>query len=219
MRNAGPRLPYGLIALNLLPLAGAAFLGWDLFSILLIYWLEAACILLSGIAQAMWMGPRPLRHLLAMSLLFPIYLGPAFFAVIAYGLALLTFFYAPEPLTRWEQYPPPAELLQLAASDWRWVPMLLVLAGYLHGYVRDWLRSGAWRHASEVGVLFRLYGHMILLQLATILTAAIVVETGSGLLALAFLVLAKTGLDLARHAWERSALRKGLHEALTTRLR
>ena len=194
-------LPWFELSLNLLPLVGVLFLDWRLFDVMLVYWFESALILITGMLRVLWIGEQPVRNALGMLLFSPIYLGPAAGCVAGYGIAVVALFYGPAPMETWEHFPRMTELKALIVDEWLWVPIAALSVSYVGDFAKNWILSGAYRTASTVGAMLALYGRVILFQVLTVSIAAVLIKTGQGVLALAFLVAVKTFMDLALHVW------------------
>ncbi len=188
----------GLI-IHALPLLGVMFLGWSLFSVMLIYWMEAGLMIVTGVARVCWCGPRPVRNTVTMLLLSPIYFGPALGFVFAFFMGVVTFFYGPEPIVHAEDMPSMGEVGSQILAEWLWVPVLLIAGNYVLDFFQDWVRSGAYRNGDMVKEMFKVYGTMMLMMIVLIITGAVLLETGLGSLAVAFVVLVRIALDIAIH--------------------
>lgn len=194
--NTGLWIGAGLQAV---PLLGVLFLHWSLFGVMLIYWMEMGLIILSAMARICWCGATPVRNTVAMLLFSPIYFGPALGFVFAFFMAVVTFFSGPEVIEKAQDMPSMAEVGARILAEWLWVPPLMLVIGHVRDFAVDWIGSGAYRTGSMLWEMMRLYGTVILMIVVLILAAALLIDTGLGSVAVAFVVLVRIGLEVAFH--------------------
>ncbi|MCC5887972.1 MAG: hypothetical protein JJT88_16175 [Gammaproteobacteria bacterium] len=192
-----PEVPWTGLLIHALPLLGVMFLGWSLFSVMLIYWMEMGLMVVAATARVCWSGTTPIRNSVMMLLFSPMYFGPALGFVLAFFMAVVTFFHGPEVIVHSEDMPSMGEVGQRIIDEWLWVPVLLLIANHVWDFVEDWVRSGVYRNASMIVEMFKLYGTVLLMKLVLILAAVLLMKTGMGSLAVAFVVLVRIGLDVA----------------------
>ena len=181
------------------PLLGVLLLDWSLFAVMLIYWMEMGLIIIFAMARVCWCGETPGRNTLAMAVFSPFYFAPALGFVFAFFMAVVTFFHGPEVITTTEDMPTMSDVGARILDEWLWVPIVVLMVDHVRHFARDWIRSGAFRSGSRILEMFRLYGTMNLMMLTLILAAALLMDTGLGGVAVAFVVLVRIGLEVARH--------------------
>lgn len=187
-----------------MPLIGVLLLDWSLFAVMLIYWMEMGLIILSAMARICWCGSTPGRNTVAMILFSPFYFAPALGFVVGFFMAVVTFFHGPEVIVAAEDMPSMATIGARIRDEWLWVPPLLLVVGHVRDFAVDWVRSGAYRTGSMLWEMLRLYGTVILMMLVLILAAVLLMDTGLGSVAVAFVVLVRIALEFALHFAERA---------------
>lgn len=201
-REAVPAVADSLWAgllIHALPLLGVYLLGWSLFSVMAIYYLEAAVMVVFGMARVLWYGPQARSRLPVMVFVSVVWFAPAVGFMIACLFGLVNYFYVPGEVVYGDTFPTWGELGQRVIAEWLWVPVLLIFLNHLHAYVDGWIRSGAYRHSEGYLGIWQVYGTMFLTLLVLLVTAGIVLDSGMGSAAVAFVVLVRIVLDLGNH--------------------
>ena len=182
-----------LVAANLIPLAGALFFGWDLGSIMLLYWAESAIIgvfnLCKMVAIGGWSGA---------------FLG-AFFVVHFGGfmtghfIFIRALFLENSPEFAADSGGAPG-ILKMFLPLW---PALFALA-VSHGYsfAVNFLGRGEHRNRKLNKQMSEPYSRIILMHLVIIFGGALSLAMGEATPALVLLIAAKIAVDVRAHLKE-----------------
>jgi hypothetical protein len=195
-----------LVVANLIPLVGVLFLGWSVWNILVIYWLENGIVGVinvlkmaaatgedpTGLSAALTLNGQPATAMTKVGLIpfFVVHYGIFWFV---HGIFVLTL---------------PA-FLSLASDT----PMELALGAVLFAAVGlaishalsfwwNFLRGGEYRRTTPAALMFAPYRRLVALHLTIIFGALAVSLTGAPIAAVAILVGIKTLLDLGLHLSE-----------------
>jgi len=195
-----------LIGGNLVPLVGVLFLGWDLLTILVLYWLENGIVgAFNVLKMLMARGDPPGLGSFAGRL------GMAAFFAVHYGI-----FWTVHGVFVWTVLPmfvamgavDPADALFGATvssePDRAAVVLGAIALGISHGasFLFNYLGRGEYLRTNPARQMFGPYGRVVVLHL-TILGGGIVgAALGSSLGVLLVLVLLKTALDAGFHLRE-----------------
>ncbi len=192
-----------LAAANLVPLGGVLFLRWEVFPILLIFWMEN---LIVG-------GFNVLKLLLAQwDAAAKVFLIPFF--CLHYGLfclvhgVLLFALFGRDALSH-PGFAGPAELWQvLTRQHLYWAVIGLAIS---HGisFRQNFLRAGESLRATAPDLMLAPYSRVVMLHGTLLLGGFLVLGLGSPTWALTLLVLLKTGVDLRAHLRERRRFAAG----------
>ena len=201
-----------LVAANLTPLAGVAWLGWNAAVIVLLYWTENL-ILGAFIVLKMILLPaeRSLHHLAKVLAIpfFGIHFG-GFCAV--HGLFLMLLLRlggSGGPLFRGDPWPGPLVFLQLLAAViaglWRdhpagmqW-PVLALTVSHGISFIQNYLVGKEYARQTLKELMSQPYKRIALLHVAILAGAAPVMMLGSPVPLLIILMMAKIVLDLRLH--------------------
>ena len=205
---AAPLAVAALVVANLVPLAGVLFLGWGLYDVVFLYWLENGVVgafMLARVATAHGAWPAAL------------FLGP-FFLVhyglfwVVHGVFVVTLFGPQGPPIGGPSPPLPASsLLELpligpvpSIEGGGWALLGLVISHAL-SFVQNWWLGGERETTGPSEVPARAYGRVVTLHLALLGGGFAVLALGAPVLALVVLVVAKIALDLRAHLSEHRA--------------
>ena len=204
-----------LILVNLLPMAGVLFLGWDAGIIVLLYWMENLVVGLFSILRIAFARSEPsVAHLGKLFIIpfFCIHFG-GFCAV--HGLFLSMFFKLGAstasvfPETTWAG---PLVFLQLLGSVvvnlWRGLPqgmgwaVLALVASHGLSFVRNYLLGGEYEDATVGQQMMRPYKRIAILHVTILAGGVPVVLLGSPVPLVLLLILIKAGIDVVLHVRE-----------------
>jgi len=191
-----------LIAANLLPLYGVLVLGWPVFPIMLLFWLENVVV---GILNALRMLlADPADTVLWASKLFlvPFFCFHFGFFTAIHGVFVVSLFggkaYSHMDKGLW-----PSEGVTQAINDFDITWALAALAAsHVFSFVWHYLVRGEFRRAALTELMQRPYSRIIVLHLTIIFGGGITLALGSPLWALLLLIALKIGFDLKAHIKE-----------------
>lgn len=198
-----------LVVANAIPLFGVVFLGWNVWTILIIYWLENGVVGVYNVLRiAKAQGPdgdsattwrvngRPASSMSKAGLI------PFF--IIHYGIFWLVHgvFVLLLPVFGWTSDGTDPDLA--AGFAFAPVPFAVVALAISHGvsYWLNFLRGGEYRRASAQGQMFAPYGRLVVLHITIIFGGIAIAMTGAPAAAVAILVGLKTLMDLGFHLVE-----------------
>jgi hypothetical protein len=196
-----------LIVANLIPLLGVLFLGWSVWNILVIYWLENGIVGAFNVfrmARAegtpaaddsnFTFNGRPAATASKSALLtfFVVHYGIFWFVHGIFVFTLPAFMLVS---------PDPIEGLSIQPGSVLVAGIALALS---HGLSFWWnyLRGGEYRRATSAGLMFAPYRRLIALHLTIIFGSMAIMFTGAPAAAVAILVVVKTVLDVGLHLAE-----------------
>lgn len=192
-----------LVAANLVPLAGVLTLGWGVYDVMLIYWLENGVIGIFTLARMATAGRSPWATL-AMGPFFTVHYGLFW---LVHGVFVVTLFGPSGPFGGASSAPAAGGSSPLALPLVGGVPLLpgsgWALAALLlsHGvsFVHTWLLGGERLGVDPGSIMARPYGRVMVLHLTLIAGGFLVTVVGAPLLALVLMVVLKIGVDAAAH--------------------
>jgi hypothetical protein len=208
-----------LVAFNLLPLVGVIFLGWDLLSILVLYWIESGIVGLLNVpkmllAAAAGAGSTPLPSGLPAESLIRLVFGQGCmvpFFVVHYGVFWIGHgafvFVLPElagAMTSGSAASP-----GFGVTDPRIVvPGAIALAAsHLISFVYNYVGRKEYEHTTVSAQMAAPYSRVFVLHLTILGGAFLIATLGTPVAALAIMVALKTAIDLALHLREHQKAR------------
>jgi hypothetical protein len=211
---AGPRATaVGLVAANAVPLVGVVGFGWDLHSLLVVYWIENAVVGLASVAKihhaegaddpeelpSIAFNGRQLASLVGLSnrRIAALFVGHYSAFWIAHGGFVVSF---PSMFPRMDWASP--GIVAVAAVG--------LVAYHAASYRVDYVGERKYEHSGPVTLMIEPYRRVLVLHLTVLLAAFAVSAVGSPVGALAVMVLMKTVLDLRGHWKEHDRARRRL---------
>lgn len=196
-----------LITANLVPLLGVLFLGWDVASILILYWLENGIVGALNVVRILAaQGPDQNGQASTVAKV-----GLAAFFTVHYGIFWIGHgvfvFVLTSPVTG-IGLPAPTAIVESEPS--LLLAALALLTSHLASLLFNYFGKGEFRAVSPTSQMFLPYPRMVVLHLTIIFGAALVIGLGQPLLLLVLLVVFKTIADLGLHVLERGRYQKRL---------
>jgi uncharacterized protein DUF6498 len=201
-----------LIGANAIPLIGVLFVGWSVWNILVIYWLEngiVGAINVLKMARAdgslapsdptFMVNGQPATSMSKVGLI-PFFIAHYGLFWVVHGIFVLT-------LPLFMSFSPGAGGESMSLEGGPVILAALALA-VSHGlsYWWNFLRGGEYKRVSPAGLMFAPYRRLIALHTTIIFGAIAVMVTGAPVAAVAILVGIKTLLDLGLHLAEHRAV-------------
>jgi hypothetical protein len=202
-----------LILANLVPLAGVLWLGWDLVTLVAIYWAENGVVGIFAVGRILTAGrdspkgaddaagPHGVAARLVLVPFFILHYGTFW---VVHGI--FVWFVLPMVFTTMGASPGggPDVAVVLTAS-------FVLLVSHGSSFVLNWILGGEWRTSSASEEMGAPYSRVIVLHMTIILGAFAVAMFGAPIWALVVMVVLKTVIDLSAHLAERrrAAQRRG----------
>jgi Family of unknown function (DUF6498) len=192
-----------LVAANLLPLYGVLFWHWEVFPLLLLFWIENVVIGVLNVARMLLVDPADPMAWLGKLLVVPFFCFHYGMFTSVHGIFVLTMFggKAYDPKGFWLFEP----ALQAARDFNLWLPLGALAASHLFSFLWNYLYRGEFRRAGLAELMGRPYKRVILLHVTILFGGFAVMALHSPIWALVLLVGIKIAVDVAAHRNERQA--------------
>jgi len=187
-----------LVFANTIPLLGVIFFGWDLFLVMMLYWLESAVIGLYNICKLIKIGG------IESAIMAP------FFAVHYSGFMWGHLLFISVLFGRAGTLVSPFSIqdMLLERSGELFVPLLALLVSHGLSFYLNFLGNREYAHKHPGAQMFEPYKRIFLMQLTLIVGGAFIIIFDLQLLAVVLLIILKTLVDAHAHLREHSAPRK-----------
>ena len=188
-----------LLLSNALPLVGVLFLGWTVFPLLLLYWLENVVVGAYNVAKLVLAQPTQPAYWLGKAFLIPFFLVHFGGFTYVHGVLVVAFFgpKGGQPFDLLATVP-----AVIRANQLGWALLGLVISHGLSFYW-NYLKNGEFQRASLNALMAQPYGRVVILHLTVLFGGWVVMLLGSPLFALVVLVALKTAADWRAHRAER----------------
>jgi hypothetical protein len=217
-----------LVAVNMLPLLGVLFLGWDTFSIITLYWTENVIIGAVNVLKMITCNPDPAaidwsklqqsavklgakaggvggKYTPQMQLAnhaSKLFLIPFF--IFHYGFfclvhgAFVLMLFGHEHMG-FGLFSPIEGLMDAISERHLWWCVIALAGSHLWSFFVNYLGRGEYRRTAVPILMVSPYARIIVLHVAILLGGFIVMALGSSVGALMILIISKTMLDLSLH--------------------
>jgi len=181
-----------LVSANLFPLWGVLVLGWDVSTLLMLFWAENLVI---GILNVLRLAvcPNPSKGDGSRAMTIPFFIIHYGIFTFGHGIALVAI-----GDVLFHSDISPATLLGTL-----FLPVIALAASHALSFVLNFIRSGEYRNTTRPELMMRPYSRVVAMHLTIIFGAFLTQLTGQHWAALATLVLIKIALDLRAHRAER----------------
>src|SRR6476619_3908645 len=197
-----------LVVANAIPLVGVLFLGWNVWTILTIYWLENGVVgVFNVLKMAKAAGPEPTGRAAVLYNGRPVVGGAAAkaalipFFIVHYGIFWVVHGIFVLTLPQFQAFG--GESAGIRSDP---VAIILVLVGlfisHAVSFQANYIGRGEYLRTSVSAQMNAPYGRLIVLHLTIIVGGLAIATTGAPSAAVLILVLLKTALDLGLHLAE-----------------
>src|SRR5882672_6094826 len=189
-----------LLVVNALPIVGVLVLGWTVFPLVLLYWLENVIVGGFNVAKLLLAQPREPASWAAKLFLVPFFVVHFGGFTFVHGVLVLALF-GPKGTQAFDLLGTVPTAIRANHLGWAVVSLMLS-----HGFSFSWnyVRNGEYRRASLNALMGQPYGRVLVLHFTVLFGGWIIIATGAPVLALVLLVLIKTAADARAHKAERS---------------
>lgn len=190
-----------LVLANLVPIGGVLFAGWEVFPIMLLFWLENLVV---GVITALKMIACGRGNIGEKIFTLP------FFA-FHYGMfcsvhgAFVFAMFAPKGEAMHGAgglLPDPATILHVVQQQGLWIAVVALVASHGFSFVVNFLGKGVNRTAEVRKVMMAPYGRIVVLHVVILLGGFVVMSLDAPLFALLLLVILKVIMDVTAHIRE-----------------
>ena len=188
-----------LLLANAVPIFGVLFLGWTVFPLILLYWLENVVVGGFNVLKMLLAQPDQPIYWAGKAFLIPFFIVHFGMFTFVHGIFVFALFGPKdvEPFS-YVRIVPGA----IHANALGWSVLALVLS---HGFSFAWnyLKNGEFRRASLSALMHQPYGRVMVLHFTVLLGGWLVMLLSSPVGALVVLVALKTAADWRGHIVER----------------
>lgn len=191
-----------LVAANLVPLAGVVFWGWNVFALILLFWMENVVVGVLFALRLLCAGPADAAPWAGKLFLVPFFcFHYGMFTAVHGTFVFLLFAGGGYPVDGLQLLAP---ALRAAADYELWLPIGALAASHLFSFAWNYLYRGEFRRVQLSRLMMQPYGRVVVLHVAILFGGIAATALGSPVWALLVLVALKIGLDLRAHLKEHS---------------
>lgn len=208
-----------LIAANTVPILGAIFLDWSIFSLMFLFWIENVIIGVMNVVKLLGaqpadgaVSPDTPRAMRIFTICLQIFFTCFFVAhyggfCAGHGIFVFALFGKDAGWKVPNTLSDVATIVhQLLITQKLLIPVIAIFVSHSFSLSYNYFLKGERKGAQLEYLMARPYGRIIVLHITIILGAVPVMILGSPIWALVLLVLLKTGVDLKSHLKEREKM-------------
>jgi hypothetical protein len=194
-----------LVAANAVVLWGVIAHQWDVFPILLLFWLENVIVGVLFVARLLAARAGDAATWVMKLFLVPFFCVHYGMFTLVHGIFVVALFGGAEHghLADGVDFAGmPGMALQLMTSLGLWIPVIALAASHAFSFVWNFIVQGEYREAQPKALMTRPYGRVIALHVTIIAGGGLAMVLGSPLWALLLLLGIKTAMDARAHVRE-----------------
>jgi hypothetical protein len=193
-----PVSAWALVAANLLPVSCVLFWNWEVFPLLVLFWMENVIIGALNAARMLAVDPRDAALWAGKLFLVPFFCFHFGMFTAIHGVFVFLLFGNSKPRDLSVLEP-----ALRAVEEWNlWLPLGALAASHLFSFFWNYLYRGEFRRASLSEQMAKPYGRVIVLHLTILVGGFGAMALGSPVWALVVLIAIKAALDLRAHLRE-----------------
>ena len=202
-----------LVAANLIPLGGVLFLGWEIFLLVFLFWLEN--VIVGGFNALKMLLAHPAQPVgwVAKAAMVPFFCFHYGMFCFVHGVFVFVLFGRGTVAVK--GFPDATLFWQVLTGQHLFWAALALAASHGVSFVLNYLRSGEYQQARLETLMQAPYGRVVVLHVAILGGGFLTMGLGSPAWALALLVFLKIGLDVRAHLRERQRFAAGTEDRET----
>jgi hypothetical protein len=194
-----------LLVANLVPLYGVFVLGWEVFPLILLFWLENVIVGVLNVLKMICARPDDRSWWIGKLFFVPFFAVHYGMFTLVHGIFVFTLFGSGAGNMPASNLDPSAVLHTIMSSGVVWAALAL-LASHGFSFVTNYLGAGEYRNADLKVLMGQPYARVVVLHLTIIFGGFVMMALGSPRAGLVLLVALKVAMDLRAHLRERDKL-------------
>ena len=192
-----------LVLANGVPIAGVLFFHWQVFPLMLLYWLENVVVGLFNVLRTAFAVPGNPVGWAGKLFLIPFFCVHFGMFTFVHGVFVFALFGG-------NKFGNPFSLVSIVPHAIRQtrieLAVLSIIASHGISFLTNYLHGGEYRRATLQQLMSQPYSRVVVLHFAILGGGFAMMALGSPLIGLVLLVVLKTGIDIAAHRAERRKL-------------
>ena len=181
-----------LVISNCIPILGVLFFGWDLFSILLLYWSETAII---GVFSIIKISYQYKKSALFLVPFFMVHFGLFMFGHLIFIVQIFAYHY---DASNGKGLPIPDLYPILSNSSWLILPFALLFISHFISFIINYINKKEYLN-KNANSMFAPYGRVVIMHLSIMFGGLFSQIFHNNSFSLIILVVLKTTVDLISH--------------------
>ena len=190
-----------LIAVNLFPVYGVLFLGWDVFVVMLLFWSENVILGIYNVFKMITCDPEEKTSWITKLFMIPFFIVHYGGFTFGHGVFVISIF--GEQIFQNTTGPRLDVLLQIIHENNLIFAMLAIFLSHGYSFITNYLGKGEYRKYTIATLMMQPYSRVIILHITLIIGAFLIFMFKSTTAFLLLFIFLKIGMDLRAHLKER----------------
>jgi hypothetical protein len=186
-----------IILTNLIPIYGVLFMGWQVFPVMLLFWIENVIIGVSNVFKMFFASPANVGQWVAKFFMIPFFCFHYGLFTLVHGLFIFVLFGGFMEGVFWLTKVDDVFGI-IANQQIGWAILALILSHTL-SFVTNYIGKGEYKKSTVSELMSQPYGRVVILHITIIFSGFLVMELGSPVVGLVLLIILKTFVDIKAH--------------------
>jgi hypothetical protein len=186
-----------MIVTNLIPIYGVLFMGWQVFPVMFLFWIENVIIGVSNVLKMLLSSPGNFGQWVAKAFMIPFFCVHYGMFTLVHGIFILVFFggYSQQG----SLMPGFSDVFNLIGTLQIGAAVLALILSHTVSFVSNYIGKGEYKTAGLAELMAQPYGRVIILHITIIFGGFLVMALGSPVVGLVLLIALKTFVDIKAH--------------------
>ena len=172
-------------------------MGWQVFPVIFLYWIENVIIGISNVLKMLLSSPGSPGQWVAKFFMIPFFCVHYGMFTLVHGIFILVFFGG--YMKSGSPMPGTSDLLNLIGSLQIGGAVLALMLSHTVSFITNYIGNGEYKQASLSDLMAQPYGRVIILHLTIMIGGFSMMALGSPVVGLVFLIVLKTFIDIKTH--------------------
>jgi hypothetical protein len=189
-----------LLIANVLPLFGVLFLGWKIFPLLVLFWLENVIVGIFNVFKMLVASPSSPGQWAAKVFTIPFFCVHYGIFTLVHGIFVFVLFGG--VFMQGAEFPDAANVAQaIGGFQIGWAILALFLS-HLVSFIFNYIGKGEYKQSKVNDLMAQPYGRVVILHVTILAGGFLIGALGSPIFALLILIVLKTVIDIQAHLRE-----------------
>jgi hypothetical protein len=195
-----------LVLANLVPLYGVVFLRWDVFPVLMLFWVENVVVGVFNVLRMLVVSPSDPSAWVGKVFMIPFFCVHYGAFTAGHGMFVIGVFGNAFAERTGTGSPGPNMVMDIIRQYHLVYPVLFLAASHGFSFAANFLGRGEYRRVSLGALMGKPYSRVVILHVTIVLGAFLVTILRSALPALLLLIALKVAVDIKAHLREHARL-------------
>ncbi len=186
-----------IILTNLVPIYGVLFMGWQVFPVMFLFWMENVIIGVSNVFKMLVSSPGNFGQWMSKVIMIPFFCVHYGMFTLVHGILILTLFggfnHPGSVMPGFSAVFGLIGTLQIGGA------VLALILSHTLSFITNYIGNGEYKTATLSELMVQPYGRVIILHLTILIGGFLVMALGSPIIGLILLIALKTFIDLKSH--------------------